>query len=145
MNLPQLMEEWEKDSSIPVTSLTRCSAETPLLHAKYLRELITAKSQRRKYEVELTNLFRDKKRYFNGELTRDELTELGWPQYQGIKPLKSEIKEMIEMEPDYINLETKLISADAKVTFLENVIASINSRNWTIKNIIDWERFQNGE
>lgn len=139
------MEEWEKDSSIQIISLTKCSAETPLLHAKYLRELIAAKSLKRKFEVELINLFRNKKRYFYGELTRDELTEFGWPQYQGIKPLKSEIKEMIEMEPDYIDLETKFTTAESKVSFLENVLDSLKNRNWTIKNIIEWEKFQNGE
>lgn len=144
MKTEQIIEEWMNDSQINLTDLTRCSAEVPLLHAKYVRELVAAKVVLNRLEGQLKSLKRDKKKYFNGEMTREELEQYGWTQYQGIKPLKSELNEIISLDKEYIELEAKVSNAEAKVSILESILTTINNRNWSIKNVIDWEKFQNG-
>ena len=144
MKLTELQEAWKQDSKIDETNLGRAAARTPELHAKYLNLLTSARLQHRKAESDYLKLRRVKYRYFRGELSREELESLGWAQYQGVKPLKSDMDEMLSTDTDLITAQDKLEYLKTVLYQLESILKSIHSRTWDIKNAIEWEKFSNG-
>lgn len=143
-SLSELQQFWEKDSAIDETDLGHTSSSTPLLHSKYLNFLSQAKLQLRMVTSKFLRLRRDKIRYYKGEMTREELIERNWSQYQGIKPLKSEMNEVLQLDEDMIQLEDKVVYLETVVQFLESIMKSIASRTWDVKNSIEWVKIQNG-
>lgn len=144
MKLTELQEAWKTDAQIDHTNLGRSAARTPELHAKYLNLLTSARLQARKAESDYYKLRNVKYRYFRGELTRQELEDLGWAQYQGVKPLKSDMDEMLGTDTDLITAQDKLEYLKTVLYQLESILKSIHSRTWDIKNAIEWEKFSNG-
>lgn len=144
MKLTELQEAWKTDAQIDHTNLGRSAARTPELHAKYLNLLTSARLQARKAESDYYKLRNVKYRYFRGELTRQELDNLGWAQYQGVKPLKSDMDEMLNTDTDLITAQDKLEYLKTVLYQLESILKSIHSRTWDIKNAIEWEKFSNG-
>lgn len=144
MKLTELQEAWKKDCVIDETNLGRAASRTPELHAKYLNLLTSAKLQFRKAESDYLKLRRVKYRYFRGELTRDELEQLGWAQYQGVKPIKNEMDEFLQTDEDLIQAQDKLEYLRTVLLQLESILKSLNSRTWDIKNSIEWTKFTNG-
>ena len=144
MKLTELQESWKTDAQIDHTNLGRSAARTPELHAKYLNLLTSARLQTRKAESDYFKLRRIKYRYFRGELTRQELTDMGWDQYQGVKPIKNEMDEFLQTDNDLITSQDKLEYLRTVLYQLESILKSIHSRTWDIKNAIEWEKFSNG-
>lgn len=144
MKLTELQAEWEKDSKIDQTNLGNEAANTPKLHSKYITLLSNAKLNMRKAESDYNNLRRMKFRYYRGEMTKVELEEAGWNQWQGVKPLKNEMDEFLLCDADLNRITDKLEYHKTVLYFLEQVIRSLNSRTWDIKNSIEWTKFTNG-
>lgn len=144
LKLTELQDLWKEDAAIDETNLGHCSANVPLLHAKYLEHLSQAKLQLRIATAKFLRLRRDKMKYYKGEMTRDELIERGWTQYQGIKPLKSEMNDILLTDEDMIKQEDRVAYLETTVMFLEAVMKSINSRTWDLKNSITWAQLQAG-
>lgn len=144
MKLTELQAEWEKDSKIDQTNLGNEAANTPKLHSKYITLLSNAKLNLRKAESDYNNLRRMKFRYYRGEMTKAELEEAGWNQWQGVKPLKNEMDEFLLCDADLNRITDKLEYHKTVLYFLEQVIRSLNSRTWDIKNSIEWTKFTNG-
>lgn len=144
IKLTELQEMWKRDCVIDETNLGRAAARTPELHAKYLNLLTNARLQVRKAEADYLRLRRVKYRYFRGELTQTELQDLGWLQYQGVKPIKNEMDEFLSTDEDLLTAQDKLEYYRAVLLQLESILKSINSRTWDIKNSIEWTKFTNG-
>ena len=142
--ITEFQEMWKNDAVIDESNLGHCSAYIPLLHAKYLEHLCQSKLQLRIATAKFLRLRRDKIKYYKGEMTRDELKERGWEQYQGIKPLKSEMNDILQMDEDCISQEDRVVYLETVVMFLESVMKSINSRTWDVKNSLEWEKLKAG-
>lgn len=144
MKLSDIQDEWVKDSAIDELNLGRESVRVPTLHAKYLTYLSKVKLQLRKAESDYYNTRRLKYRYYRGEMTRAELEELEWVQFQGNKPLKNEMDEFLQCDKDLIELQDKVEYFRTVIYTLEQIIRSINSRTWDIKTAVEWHKFTNG-
>jgi hypothetical protein len=144
MKLDEVNEEWEKDAKIDPTNLGYESIQNPILHSKYLTKLSHVRLLVRKSESDYLTMRKDKYRYFRGELTRDELKEHGWQQYQGRVPLKSEMDEFLSTDADMIRLTNKLEYLKTIQYTLEQIMKAISSRGWEIKAAIEWEKLRNG-
>jgi len=134
MKLSEVQEMWTSDSKIDELNLGRESTKTPELHAKYLNILSNTKLQLRKAEAD----------YYRCEMTLDELQDKGWNQYQGLKPLKHDMEDRINCDEDIIRAMDKVEYVKALLYQLEQIIRSLNSRTWDIKNAIEWTKFTNG-
>ena len=53
-------------------------------------------------------LRKNKFRLYRGELSRDELTNLAWEQWQGVKPLKNEMDEFLSGDTELNTLRVKI-------------------------------------
>ena len=50
----------------------------------------------------------------------------------------------INSDQDYIDMHNKIETQKFKVKYLEEIIKQFNQRTYTIKNIIENEKFKNG-
>jgi hypothetical protein len=144
MKLTDLQQMWSEDCKIDETNLGKESAKVPLLHSKYINLLSSTRLNLRKSESEYYNCRRKKYRYYRGEMSRQELEEEGWSQWQGTKPLKNEIDEFLQGDQDLIILQDKIEYYKTVLNQLEQIIRSINSRTWDIKSCIEWAKLSNG-
>ena len=144
ITLNELQDQWKADCKIDELNLGSESTKTPELHSKYLNHLTTFKLQLRKYESQMYSLRRIKWRYFRGELSREELDNLGWEQYLGPQPLKNEMQEYLDSDSDIIKIIDKIEYIKACLYQCEFVMKSLNSRTWDIKNAIEFMKFTNG-
>ena len=144
MKLSELQDQWSQDSKIDETNLGRESTKVPTLHAKYLNYLSSTRLNLRKAESDYYNIRRKKYKYYRGEMTKTELEEEGWDQWQGNKPLKNEMDEFLQCDADLIALQDKVEYFKTVIAHLEQVLRSLNSRTWDIKTAVEWAKFTNG-
>lgn len=144
MNLEQLQEAWEIDCVIDDNHLDRESVRTPNLHAKYLNFLIGYKLKLAKAKKDYNTLRQLKFRYYRGELSQSELATNGWEQWQGVKPLKNEMEEFLEGDIDLSEALLKQEYLECIINYLESVMNQIKSRDWAIRNSIEWKKFISG-
>lgn len=144
MKLSDIQEAWSVDCIVDEMNLGREAIRVPTLHSKYLTYLSKTRLQLRKAQSDYYNLRRSKYRYYRGEMSAQELNELGWEQFQGNKPLKNEMDEFLQCDKDLIELQDKIDYFNTVIYTLEQIIRSINSRTWDIKSAIEWHKFSNG-
>ena len=144
MNIEEIQNEWEKDSAIDDNYLGEASTSTPKLHAKYIRLLITTKLKHTKYKTDYNILRKNKFRYYRGELSRQELQDLGWDQWQGVKPLKNEMDEFLSGDSDLNTMGVRVEYLESMIYLLESILGQIRSRDYQVKNGIEWKRFLAG-
>jgi len=144
ITLVQLQDQWAVDCKIDELDLGRASTKTPELHSKYLNHLTTFKLQLRKYESQKMALRRIKWRYYRGELSKQELDDLGWDQYLGNTPIKTDMNDVLGSDPDIITLDDKIEYVKTCLFQCEFIMKSLNGRTWDIKSAIDWTKFTNG-
>ncbi|CAB4125337.1 Recombination, repair and ssDNA binding protein UvsY [uncultured Caudovirales phage] len=144
MNIEQIQDMWELDAEIDDSHLGEASTSIPKLHSKYLKLLIAVKLKLAKNNSDYNTLRQTKFRYYRGELSRDELKEFGWDQWQGVKPLKNEMEEFLHGDTDLNNQKLRIEYLNTMIYLLESIMNSIKNRGWDIKNGIAWKQFLAG-
>jgi hypothetical protein len=144
MTLDELQQLWEKDCEIDDNFLGENSTATPKLHAKYVKLLVNTKLKHTKIQADYALLRKNKFRYYRGELSRDELSNLGWEQWQGVKPLKNEMDEFLQGDSELVTLKIKIDYLETMIYFLESVLQQIKARDWQIKTAVEWKKFLAG-
>ena len=144
MNIEELHAMWDSDCSIDEDHLDRESVTTAKLHSKYLRMLIQHKMKIAALQAEYNNLRQRKFRYYRGEMSRDELKENGWDQWQGVKPLKNELDQFLQGDSDLIKITLKIEYIKVMIEALESIMKQISSRDWSIRNAIEFKKFLAG-
>jgi hypothetical protein len=144
MNIEQLQEEWDKDCEIDDNYLGENSTATPKLHAKYLKILVQVKLKHTKLSSDYNLTRKNKFRYYRGELSRDELQDLQWDQWQGVKPIKNEMDEFLKGDAELNAMEIKIKYLETMIYFLESVLQQIKARDWQIKTAVEWKKFLAG-
>jgi len=136
--------DWSNDSKINELDLVGSIRDVPKLHSKWIGKLSLAKLQLRQRISKYNNLRQAKFRYYRGEMTKDELDKFGWTQWQGVKPLKTDMSEFLQTDPDLTLLEDKIHYMEVVVSTLEAIIRSINSRGYDLKTMLEAKKFYNG-
>ncbi len=118
----------------------------PALHAKYLEFMSIARLQLKKAEMQQKSLLKKKWLYYNGKMTQDQIEELGWEfdPFDGLKVLKGEMDYYYDADIDIQRSEEKIEYYKAYIETLTEIINVLKWRHSTIKNIIDWRRFEAG-
>lgn len=143
MTLDELREAWTVDCEINDQKPDAESARSPHLHAKYLNELIGYKLKLTKTQFELAQMTARKEKYFRGQMTKEELEELGWQQWQ-YKSLKSDIDSLLSADVDVQTITARVEFLKASIYFIESVLGEIRTRSFHCKNIITWQMFRAG-
>ena len=144
MSTDDISELWAVDSKIDESNLVGESKKIPELHNKYYtlyyKEALKVKKLRYDYkELELA-----KREWYDGSMAEEDLRERGWKPYQK-KIIRQDIDKYLQADRDIINLSLKIDYHSTRADYLEDIIKTIHSRNFVIKNIIDVLKFQHGE
>jgi hypothetical protein len=144
MKLDDVLVMWEADSAIDDNHLGEASTYTAKLHSKYLKVLIDTKLRKTKLDIEYNSLRKAKIRYYRGEMTKVELEEHGWEQYQYNKPLKAEMDEFLKGDEDLAKILVRSEYIDTMVYALESIMSQIKQRDFQLSNGIKWKQFLAG-
>lgn len=146
LDLDNIMKMWKEDSVIDQNNLDEASIQTPMLHAKYLELYNVAKIKLRRAEADQKNLLKDKWLYYNGKMDKAAIDDKGWEYdpFNGIKVLKGDMDYFYDSDPEIRASEDKVVYWRTVNECLKEIIDNIKWRSNTIKNIIDWRRFESG-
>jgi hypothetical protein len=146
MTLDDIHEEWKIDSKIDQFQLDECSRQTPELHAKYLAMLSQARLKLKQVEFKQKELMLHKWKWYNGKMSQDEVERLGWDPdpFDGLKILKGEMEHYVEADPELQQSEARIQYCKETISILEEIINNLKWRHSTIKNMIDYKKFEAG-
>ena len=146
LNLEEILKMWAKDSEIDDLRLDEASKKTASLHAKYLEMLSVTKLQLKRKDMEFKVLLKNKWLWYNGKMSKDEIDRLGWEYdaLNGLKILKGEMDYYYNSDPHIQEMQAKIDYLKTLIETLEEIINNIRWRHSTIKNMIDWRRFESG-
>lgn len=144
MRLDELKSEWAKDCIIDHDHLDVSSIRTANLHQKYLNILTDCKLRMFKLEREFLSMKGQRSKYYSGQLTKSELAEMKWDQYQYKTPLKSELERLLETDSILLDIKDKQSYVIFCFEYVEEIMKSLRERGWQIRNAIEWRKFEAG-
>lgn len=143
MKIDEILSEWKSDTKIDDLNLDVESTKIPNLHAKYISILSDERSRIKAYQIQKRQLIAKLRNYYSGAATEQDLSDLGREQFLG-KTLKNEIMINVELDSMIVSIDAKISVFEVKILALEEIMKSINSRGYGIKNAIDWRRLTLG-
>ena len=142
MKLEEIEALWEQDIKIDRTDLDTESLKIPLLHQKYYKLYLREKVQLKAEEQAYKQFYKIKHEYYTGKLSKSELDEFGWEPFQFV--LKNDLQVYIDSDKEIAERLLKLSVQKEKVQFLEDIIKTLNTRGFLIKNAIEFIKFTSG-
>lgn len=144
MSTDDISELWSKDSKIDETNLMGESKRIPELHSKYYNLYYKEALKVKKLRYDYKELEMAKREWIDGSMAEEDLRERGWRPFQK-KVIRQDMDKYIQSDKDIINLSLKIDYHSVRANYLEDIVKTIHSRNFIIKNIIDIMKFQAGE
>lgn len=144
MNLDDILTNWKEDVKIDETRLDVEVFRTPNLHAKYLEVYVYMKAKLASTEKKMASIKFLKKKYYRGEMTKEDLQKYGWDQYQGLKPSNAELNTMFDMDSDISEQQEKIAYYKTGVQAIEYIMKQLQQRDYSIKSVIDYRKYLNG-
>ncbi len=144
MTLDEINSAWKIDSVVDRNDIATESIKVPSLHAKYLELLSAYKLKLRKIYNEYNAMKSLRQRYYTGKLTKEELLQKNWDQYQENKPLKTEMNEILNSDKELSKFYDKVVYMETVIYTLESIMKSLHSRSYDIKNYIAWQTLTMG-
>lgn len=143
LTLEKLDDLWKKDANIDENNLIREASKIPMLHNKYYNLYMKEFLRVKKLRSDLKVLVRNKNEWLNGTMAQEDLETLGWKPNPR-KIIRQDLDKYIESDKDVIELSLRIDYHEGLAKYLEDIIRQVNNRNFVIKSIIDWARFQSG-
>ena len=140
MTLEELQQSVDRDLKIDDTELDTESINIPLLHNKYLQHYNKFSLLLKKSEYEYRVLKRQKWEYYTGKSDASVYKEKPFD----LKILKADVHIYMDSDEELQRADQKEAYLKQVVSYLEQVLRSINTRNFIIKNAIDWKKFISG-
>lgn len=144
MSTDDISELWAKDCKIDETNLAGESKRIPELHNKYYTLYYKEALKVKKLKADYKELELAKREWFDGSMAEEDLRDRGWKPYQK-KVLRNDMDKYLQADKDIVNISLKIDYHSARANYLEDIIKTIHSRNFIIKNMIDIIKFQAGE
>ena len=134
MEFDKIIEEWKQDCPIDDTTLDKESVKIPTLHGKYLELHSREKIFLNYLQVEYKKLYREKWEYYSGKAEKP---------FQ-LKLLKTDLHIYLDSDDKLCELKEKVDTQKQKVSYVESVIKSLETRSFHITNAINWRKFTAG-
>ena len=135
---------WAGDAPIDETNLVGESKRIPLLHSKYYNMYYREVLRVKKLKAEYKELEMDKRNYYDGSMAEEDLREKGWKPFR-LKVIRNDLDKYIQADKEVIKLSLTIDYHTANANYLEDIIKTLHSRNFIIKNMIDILKFQSGD
>ena len=140
MTLEELQESVDRDFKLDDTELDTESIKIPLLHNKYLQYFNKFSLLLKKAEYDRKVLTRQKWEYYTGKSDASVYKEKPFD----LKILRTDVHIYMDSDEELQRADQKEAYLKQVVSYLEQVLRSINTRNFIIKNAIDWKKFTSG-
>tara|TARA_Y100000782_G_scaffold102547_1_gene119018 strand:+ start:1128 stop:1538 length:411 start_codon:yes stop_codon:yes gene_type:complete len=134
MDFDKIIEEWKQDCPIDDTTLDKESVKIPTLHGKYLELHSREKIFLNYLEVEYKKRYRERWEYYSGKAEKP---------FQ-LKLLKTDLHIYLDSDDKLCELKEKIDTQKQKVSYVESVIKSLETRSFHITNAINWRKFTAG-
>jgi len=146
MTLEQILESWKTDSRIEMNALDASSVQTTVLHAKYLELHATYKLKLKDAEFKQSILMKNKWLWYSGKLSKEEIDRFGWDYdpYEGLKILKGDMAHFVEADKELQESEAKIEYLKTTIDTLKDILENIKWRHQTIRNTLEWKKFEAG-
>ena len=146
MDLKRIHAMWNEDCVIHEMKLDEASRNAPLLHSKYLELLSHTKLKLKRAEAQQKVLLKDKWLYYNGKMSEEDLKTKGWnpDPFNGLKVLKGEMDYYYDSDPEIQKSEERIEYYKTSIDVLKEILSNITWRHQTVKNMIEWKKFQSG-
>lgn len=147
ISIEKIHEQWLNDCDIDEFHLDRASIDTPKLHAKYLRILDLTKQELREKEFLYSVLYKKRIEWYDGELTKEEMDELEWKYdpYDGKLVNTKQAKDKYIKGDRVLNeAKNEIEEVKNKVETLKEILENVKWRHMTIKNAIEFKKFEAG-
>ena len=141
MNLETLQDKWKEDCQIDTDQYGNASIIIPQLHQRWMAFYNTFSLMKKEREGEMKGLVKQKWIYYKGKAPATLYREVP---FDFKLTTKEEVNMFIEADEDIRKLQYKIDYIEQVLFFLDGVLRQINSRNFQIKNAIEWEKFQAG-
>jgi len=143
MNIDEIVQSWREDSKIDDLNLDKENVRIPSLHSKYVGMMVDENKSLRTLYRDRAILRRLLRSYYLGKADTDDLEKLGRDQFLE-KILKNELNDYMDTDELMIRVNAKISAQEEKIDVLKEIIRSINSRGYQLKNAIDWHRLTLG-
>ena len=143
LKLENILEEWTKDCNIDEAMLSSEIVGIPKLHAKYIRHLNDHKLASIKAKIDYDKLKNLLTEYYNGNLDKETLDELGWEQFD-LKLMKSGVERYINSDERLNKLLYKKSYHDQVASTCEQILNELKNRTWQLKTVVDYNKFLSG-
>jgi len=146
INLENVLEMWKKDSVINDMNLADESKKSATLHQTYLNLYIRSKLRLKVQDAKYKSIYKYKWLYYTGKMSKERLDELNWEPdpLDGLKVMKSDLDKWFDSDRDLQEMEKKISYLKICVEALKEITDTIKWRHQTIKNIIEWKKFEAG-
>ena len=146
LDLENILEMWKNDCKISEFNLVDESRKTPSLHAKYLELHSITKLKLKRAELDQKTLLKDKWLYYNGKMDPEEIEKKGWEfdPFNGLKVLKGDMDHYYDADTDIQQSEERITYFKTVLDTLEEIVNNLKWRHSTIKNMIDFRRWESG-
>ena len=147
IKIEDILAEWQKDAKIDQSKLDAESIGGALLHAKYLQILSGIRVGIRKRKSRLEILSADKKLWLQGKMDQGSMDRRGWdydPMNGNSKPLKGEQDAWVKLDPEVRVLRDEIADLEICLCAALEIVNNVNWRHQSIKNAIDWKKFEAG-
>ena len=141
MNLDEIQEMWQRDSVIDPDNLHDESLKIPQLHSKYYTIYNTITLLREKARETYNRVKLERYNYYTGKAPAEVYNEEPFP-YK-VRD-KEALQRHMDADEKLNKIDLKIRYYDTMLKFLEEIIKTVSNRNYSIKNAIDWNRFQAG-
>jgi hypothetical protein len=143
LDVEEIEKMWAEDAIINETNLAQEGSKIPQLHSKYYKLYFRSVMKMNKLKADLKVLEKDKTEFYNGTMAEEDLKDRGWKP-NSLKILRSDMDKYIQSDPDIIKMCLKIDYYNGLAKFLEDIIRQINNRNFILKNMVDFLKFQSG-
>ncbi len=140
MTLEELQEQVDKDLKLNEAELDLESLKTPQIHNKYLKHYNNFKLLLTRAESDYRILKRVKWEYYTGKASPEIYKQKPF----NLKIMKSDIDKYLDSDGDLIKSKQKIEYLQTVVDYLEKTLKIIGSRDWQIRNAIEWRKFTSG-
>jgi hypothetical protein len=139
VTLEALMKEWASDTSIDKDAMEKETLKISHLHSKYLNIRVHHNILLRRMETDYKLLRGLREEYFHGRLSKEELDEHGWEQFQ-IDLSNPAVARKLDTDTELNKMLLKRIAHEEIVSYCDMVLKSLHNRTWDLGNFIKYQQ-----
>ncbi len=139
ITLQEILQLVEQNSDLP-QDLEKASRSIPTLHGKFIGLKAIEDATLKALEFEYDVVYRDRWLFYSGKANPSQYKEENFD----LRLLKSDIDIFLNSDKQLHEIKSKISVQKIKLSTIDEFIKSLNARQWNVKNVIDWLRYNQG-